>query len=1223
MFIVATAASKRFLTLLCGLLLAILFASPTMLLAQGYFGSVTGEVADPNGASVPGVNLTLVDQQKGFTFHVTSTNQGSYLFPSIPPGTYTLTAVVGGFTKVERLGVVVEVNAHVTANLKLKIATASETVEVDSQSSTLQTADATTGQVVNKTFIENLPLTDRYVLDLVSLTPGVTGVDDQCNVSCTGTDFVSNGGRPATADVLLDGASITNYEPNGGITQLSYAPSVESVEEFKVQQSNFSAEFGFSGGSIVNVITQSGTNNIHGSAYDFIRNTVLDANNWFNNLYQQPIPADHRNNFGFTVGGPILKDKLFYFGDYDGNIQSFAGSNQAGVPTMLERGGDFGEVCTAYQGTFDSNGLCSVPQGQIWDPYSGTYDPDLGGAVRSAYIPFNNVAQYASPGNPNLNGTQFQLAPGPGNLIDPVAQKMMQLFPAPNIAGNAGDDGWIYDNWAKSGSSLGENHQFDIKIDYRISQSNLLSGKYSQDYNWGKAYNCFGNFVDPCAGGPNKNHTHLVSIVDTHTFSPTLLLNTTFGFTRGMERIFNYPPTGVSNVPDPLSALGFPAYLDTEGFKGVPSTFIQGGYLSAGFTSLGSDPYGNYKQGQDTSQLTFALTKQLGPQELKVGFEGRLHQMNYLQTNAPNGNFNFDEGGSSMCPNSAATCGGDAMATFLMGSPNAGAFYQIQVEPATQNYQYAVYFQDNWKATKGLTLNVGLRYDVSLPRTDRYNRQNWFDPNAISPLQVPGLPQLKGGEVFASSRQRNITNTDWKDIQPRFGLAYQINPKTVVRGGYGIYFGQTRSGANGVGAYGTQGFSQGTGAITTYQNDGATPYLRLSNPFPNGLIAPPGSSLGLANDIGFGAVGPIRNDNRTPYEQTWTFGLEEQLPWKTLLDMEYIGKKGTHLYFGGSNQLNILGPEIENYSMDQISALQSYVDNPFYGHITDPNSVLSSPQVQQFQLNLPFPQFTSATTDVRPIASSNYDAAQIRLQKDYSNGLQLLVSYVFSRSFDDASIDDDNIGFIGSFVSLQDPNKPYLERSLSTFDIPHVFQASYVYALPFGRGKQFGGSMPRVVDAVVGGWVTNGVWRVSAGRPLNLTTYDGTSLPTYGAQRPNIVGKAHRNKAKGSKNWINNYFTNPEVFQLPPLYALGNAPRSYGAVRTPYKFSTDLSALKVFSLERVRKGASIEFRLEASNATNHPTFGQPATDVDDPLFGQITYTSSLPRQGQVGIKVTF
>ena len=334
--------------------------------------------------------------------------------------------------------------------------------------------------------------------------------------------------------------------------------------------------------------------------------------------------------------------------------------------------------------------------------------------------------------------------------------------------------------------------------------------------------------------------------------------------------------------------------------------------------------------------------------------------------------------------------------------------------------------------------------------------------------------------------------------------------------------------------------------------------------------------------------------------------------------MEYIGKKGTHLYFAGANNLDILGPEIENYSLDQISALQNYVANPFYGYITDPNSVLSSPQVQQYQLNLPYPQFTSVTSDVPPIASSNYDAAQVRLQKDYSNGLQLLVSYVFSRSFDDASVDDDNVTWIGSFLSLQDPNKPWLERSLSTFDVTHVLQVSYVYALPFGRGKAFGGGMPRVLDSILGGWVTNGVWRVSSGRPLNPTTYDGNLAADLWSATSQHCGQGASQPRTRLDQRLLHQPSRSSV--LPPLYALGNAPRSYGAVRTPYNFNTDLSVMKVFPLERLHKGASVEFRLEASNAFNHPTFGQPATDVDDPLFGQITYTSSAPRQGQFGLK---
>ena len=636
---------------------------------------------------------------------------------------------------------------------------------------------------------------------------------------------------------------------------------------------------------------------------------------------------------------------------------------------------------------------------------------------------------------------------------------------------------------------------------------------------------------------------------------------------------------------------------------------------------MGTDPYGNYKQGKNTGQLTVTVNKVKGPHDLKFGFEGRLHQMNYIQTNAPVGIFNFDEHGSSACPNDFDTCGGDGMASFLMGQTGSG-YYEIQFEPATENFQYAGFGQDNWKMTKKLTLNLGLRYDVSLPRTDRHNRQNWFDPNVVSPLSVSALGTLHGGEVFANDKVRTNYATDWHDIQPRFGLAYQITPETVVRGGYGIYYGQARSGASGVVPYGSQGFNQYTNMVTTYQNDGATPYLHLSNPYPNGLIQPAGSSLGLMNDVGFQAIGPLRTSfaAQTPYEQSWSFGVERQLPWNVLINAEYIGKKGTHLPFSGSNQLNILGPGIETYSSDQIEALKTLVDNPFYGIITDPNSALSGPQIGAAQLQVPFPQFDGVATDVKPIANSTYHAMQLVAEKRYTNGLQFLVSYTWSKSIDDSSVADDNVSWLGSLTSLQDPNKPWLERSLSTFDIPSVLQFSYTYDFPIGRGKIFLGNMPRVLEAVVGGWKTSGIWRISAGRPLVITLADGTSLPTYGAQRPNIVGTPKRNNGP---DWIDSYFADPSVFVLPPENTLGNAPRAIGSVRSPTSFTADMALGKLFSLASVREGMNLEFKIEAQNVFNHPVFGTPNTSVDDPSFGTISYTSNSPRQVQLGLRVSF
>jgi carboxypeptidase family protein len=1216
------------------LIIATLIAAPATVSAQAYFGTVSGVLTDASGAVVEGAKVVLTDQQKGYAFNTTSDSSGRYLFRSIPPGLYLVSAEAKGFGKALSGKFKLDINDNSTTNLTLKVAGTSQSVQVTGEAQAIQTQDAETGQVVNRRFINDLPLIDRYVMDLTFLAPGVTEMDDQCPTNCTGTNFTSNGSRGSTADILSDGASITNFEPNGGITNATYVPSPEAVEEFKVEQSNFSAEYGFSGGSVVNMVTRSGTNKFHGGAYDFIRNQVTDANNWFNDHDGIPIAPLRRNNYGGTFGGPLIKNKTFFFFDWDGTRQTTMSTTQAGVPSAAMRTGDFGEVCGANGGTFATTGpnagLCSVVQGQIYDPYSGVYNPNDGGTDRSTFIPYNNIAAYTSPGSTFLPAS-LQLPQVPGNLIDPVAQKMLNLYPTANIPG-----GSIYDNWIGSGPNYGYNDQFDIKIDHRFSQKNLMSVKYSQNWNHGTAFNCFKNFIDPCSNGPNKTTAHLFAINDTYTFTPTLLLNATLGFTRGAQRIDAYNPQGVAN---PLSALGFPSYLGTNGFVGAPAIFISGGnYLSAALTSAGTDPYGNYKQGQDTGQLTVTLDKVSGPHEMKFGFEGRLHQQNYIQTNAPVGIFNFDEHGSSACPNDFPTCGGDAMATFLMGNAvsdgNGGNYYEIQFQPATENYQYATFAQDNWKVNPKLTLNLGLRYDVSLPRTDRFNHQNWFDPNVTNPLNGgsisyvdqfngPTTLQLKGGEVFATPSQRTNYVTDWKDFQPRIGFAYQFAPKMVVRGGYGIYYGQSRSGASGVVPYGGQGFSEYTNMITTYQNQGDTQYLHLSDPYPNGLNQPAGSSLGLLNDIGYGANGPLRIGiaNRTPNEQSWSFGVERELPGNVVLTAQYVGKKGTHLPFSGANQLDILGPQIEGYSQTQIGNLNTYVNNPFSsqngGPISDPNSVMSSSQVQESQLLVPFPQFTSVSTDVQMIANSIYHGLQIVAEKRYSNGLQFLVTYTWSKSIDDSSQADDNVTWLGSFTSLQDPNKPWLERSLSTFDIPNVLQFSYTYDLPFGRGRAMLGNMPRVLEAIVGGWKTNGVWRMNGGRPLAMTTSDGTPLPTYGSVRPNIIGTPKRNH---SGDWINNYFVDPTVFQTPPPFTLGDAPRAIGEVRTPWAFNVNLSVGKEFPL---REEMNLEFRVEAQNAFNHPVFGTPDTATDDPNFGVITYTSNTPREIQVALKFNF
>ena len=1216
--------------------------------AQLYAGSVTGIVSDPSGAMIAQAEVTLLDAEKGFTFTTKTDDKGRYLFRAVPPGTYNLSVKAAGFKDQARTGIKVNVSQNVGADFAMPVLGTIQTMTVSTAAPLLSTEDAVTGQVVDRKFINDLPLNGRDVMNLAYLAPGVTEVDAACT-SCSNNNFISNGGRNATADILMDGVTTTNYEQNSGIRVDTYTPSVDAVEEFKVQQSNFSSEFGFSGATILNLVTRSGTNSFHGSLFEFLRHYKMDANNWFSNFYNIPKSPLRRNDFGGTVGGPIWKNKTFFFFDYQGTrITALAGPTSYSVPSDFERNGDFGEVCGRHGGTFDDQGKCSDQTGQLWDPYAGTYDPAAGGARRNqqAFIPFNNLATYTStvdanhPGNLVLandpGGAPYRLPSGPGNLIDPVAQKLMKFFPEPNYTD---PDPASLINRVDAGSVKSRENKWDLKIDHRFNQKNLLSAKYSHDYALSSTFNCFNNAADPCSIGPSSGGAHVFAINDTHTFNPTTLLTLSYGVSRGtysyLGVVSTYP--GIS----PVDLLGEPAYMRSSGYDWFPAVAIGGGYTSAqgGTYNIGGNPYGYAKQGQETHHLIGTLSWVKGPHEFKFGAEGRLHRLNYTQPNyAPGGTYYFDQTGTAnydlACSANCLPLGGDGMASLLIGAqPNdCCAQYEIPNSVASQNFEFGGFVQDNWKKSDKLTLNLGLRYEVVLPRTERRNELNWLDPNVQSPVTLDGK-HLLGGEIFASSNDRHSYAADYRNFQPRFGFAYRALHNTVVRGGYGIYFSAWRGAVAGTSGVGQQGFDQLTNLVASFQGDGATPAARISNPYPNGgPIKPPGSSLGLLNDVGYGAYGPIRDiSNKVPNEQSWSFGIQHETRWNLVLDAAYVGKKGTHLYFANAGNISHLGPEIEHYTPDQIADLNSFVDNPFADPsrsnasqiIADPNNPLFYSSIQKLQLLMAHPQFTYGFAgDEPPIANSIYHALQVRAEKRFSNGLEFLATYTFSKSIDDASLTSTNSIFLGSFASLQNPNNPGAERSLSSFDIPHVLQFSYTYELPIGKGKFIGGNLNPILNGIVGGWRTNGIWRFNSGRPINPMLFQSNSLPTYGAQRPDLIGTPHRAGGKDS-NWINQYFTTADgsdFLAQPAQYALGTAPRALGKVRDPGAANADLSMFKEFGLGTIHEGMRLEYRLESFNAFNHPQFCPPDATFGSPTFGQIFYTCNAPREVQMALK---
>ncbi len=1199
---------------LCFLLLAVLLVPRSQ--AQVFSGSLTGVVTDASSAVIPGAHVTLTDEEKGFKFAAITDSAGRFVLRNLAPGTYGLEVSAPGMRTYSQPGINLAVGQNAQSDVKLEVAGTTELVKVTAVAPLLQTQDASTGQIVNQKFINDLPLTSRSVFNLAELAPGVTqAAGGSFGLNAGATNFVSNGGRNSEADIVMDGVSQTNQENNSGITTALYTPPVDAVQEFKVEQNTYSADIGFGGNTVINVVTKSGTNEFHGSAYEFLQNSALNANNFFNNQNGIGISPKKQNQFGGTFGGPVRKDKTFFFADYQGTLASSQGTARAGVASAAERQGNFGEVCTRAGGTFDSSGRCSAAAGQIWDPMTSTYSSSLGGAVRSSFIPFNNLVTYMSPGNPNLAGTPYALPARPGNLIDPVALKMMQYFPLPNVAIGTAQYNPL-NNWIGANGSTSTDHRFDVKIDHRISDFSLLTGRFSHSLGTSHGVNCFGNVADPCTQGPNSGHSYSASLGYNHTFSPTLVLSVTYGFAR------SYSLTGgvAQDFKDfnPVTTLGLPQYMLTSGFLATPNITLGNGYQSVSSQALGSQTYSILHYPLDTHDLNASLDKVKGQHEFKFGWEGRMHRVSFLQVGYPAGQFNFTLAGTSRTP--ASGTGGDPLASLLIGFPQGGSGYGVDVAVTTQNFAHAWYFQDNWRVNNRLTVNLGMRYELTLPRTERYNRMSWINPAVASPLQVPGLGPLQGGLEFASNSDRSPYNVDPMNFGPRAGIAFRAPGDFVIRTGFGIFFDVIKGAASGTGGGGFTGFNWNTPVITTYQNDGATPSDRISNPFLSGIQLPPGSSQGLLTGVGLGVSGPLPTWNNTPYVQTWNFGVQHELKGNILVDVNYLGTKGTHLYFGGAGALNYLGSWVEAASPAQITQLNTNVPNPFYGIITNPASTLANPKVPENQLQKPFPQFTSFNGNDPPWANSIYHSLQVRIEKRFSNGLQLLGTYVYSKSIDDASVACGCTTWLGGATSLQDPNRRYLERSVSQYDIPQVLQFSYVYSLPFGKGKQFGNHWNAVVDALLGGWQTNGLWRFDDGMPIALSVSNSRALPTYGSQRPNLIGPLTRNNGS---NWLTQYFANPQNAVTPAPFTVGNAPREVSTARVPGTATSALSLFKQFAIPKMREGTMLEFRAEAFNALNHPQFAGPNTVVGASAFGKVTAQANSPRQMQLALKLYF
>jgi hypothetical protein len=445
----------------------------------------------------------------------------------------------------------------------------------------------------------------------------------------------------------------------------------------------------------------------------------------------------------------------------------------------------------------------------------------------------------------------------------------------------------------------------------------------------------------------------------------------------------------------------------------------------------------------------------------------------------------------------------------------------------------------------------------------------------------------------------------------------------VLRGGYGIFFNQYNFGpADDVGS-GIDGFAPTTPWFTTYQGDGATPWAAISNPWPdNSLQLPTGNKLGALTNVGLTVTGAVPAWNKTPYTQTWNLGFEQLLPGNILWDTNYVGQKGTNLFVGGINGVNYLGPALEHMSSAQVTALESFVNNPFSGIITNPASSLASSQVVNWQLQLPFPQFTGMVLFEPPWANSIYHALQMRVEKRFSHGLELLANYTWSKSIDDSSVNSNNNTYLGGFTHIQDPNDLKLERGLSEFDVPQQFELSYVYQLPFGRGLRWGSKWNWAIDGFLGGWETSGIWDFNDGMPIHLSLNGcGTPLPSYGCQQPNLLAPLQESHAPGAR--LSQYFANPQVAVVPAAFTIGNGPADLPNLFSPGTQNADLALYKSFNLGGLREGMSLQLRVESINALNTAQMCAPNASVNSGLFGQTPCQANSPRVLQLGAKFYF
>jgi carboxypeptidase family protein len=1062
-------------------------ATVSAVYAQAITGRIVGTVQDRNQSAVPNAKVIINNQGTGISSEFQTDDRGNYIAPSLPSGAYKVTVAASGFRQAVASNVVVNVAQTTRLDLTLEVGNVQEAVEITGGASIVQSTTSDLGEIVNQRQVQTLPLNGRIFSQLIQLVPGAVPAgfgaapEAASTAGARSATSASVNGLPwAGTTYYMDG--IENKETLNAF--ISMSPPIEAIEEFKVQTNSASAEYGAFGGGVVNLTLRSGTNEYHGALFEYLRNEALNARDFFASS-KNPFKT---NQFGGVFGGPIVKNKAFFFGDYQGLRLRGGRPFTASVPTQAMREGRF----------LASEGF-SAP---IYDPTSSA--------------------------NPNQR-TPF--ANNTISRIDPVSAKALSLWPLPNRSG-------VVNNYIENISQTQDVNQIDIRGDYQFEKFGRLFVRES--YQKRALRSSLPNAPFLAFGEINSDsRDHNAVIGHSYSFTPSLLNEFRFGFNR-----FNTEHFGSDSTLDKNNELG----IRNGNLAAFPETRGVADFNIPGITRTGSPGFTNALRLSNTYQLTENITWVKNSHTIKFGAD--LKRIESTLTNPesnPRGFFNFNTNFTSLNGS-----GGAAFASFLLGFPNEYGRSIVDTSPAVRMFFGGFYVQDDWRVTRKLTFNLGLRYDIFTPPRERYNRHSNLD--------------LTTGKIVLASDDNRGPNIDTyaKNFGPRIGFAYSPDEgKTAVRASFGMGYFPDNFGATGGTLERNFPFFQ---TFSLSASNQFTPFASLSVDGLPGFISQPRTDT-IDPPAGLSLFFIPRNFRQDTVAM-WQLSVQRQLSDSGVAEIAYVGNHGYHLFSGNRNINAPLAPG------------PGAIDprRPFF-NILPRNQTINQ-----------------RNSD----GSSSYHGLQLKYSKRFSGGLQALVAYTWSKT-----IDDTNIVW---------PHDNRINRGVGTGkapDIPHVFVASYVYELPFGKGRKLLGDIPRALDFIVGGWQVNGITNVRSGTPLVVTV--ATSQLNTGTGNYANLTCSEVGRPKTAERWFDT-----SCFTAPAQFVFGNSGKSH--VRGPGVVNFDLSLFKKFAIDEKR---AIEFRSEFFNAFNNPHFNNPNMSLGNAAFGRISSTALTPREIQLGLKLTF